>query len=138
MRITPAYAGKSRAFLHRQARFEDHPRLRGEKMRQAQDQLESIGSPPLTRGKVLYPDRLPHQQRITPAYAGKRLRRVIRLVKPGDHPRLRGEKRCKAVPSMYCVGSPPLTRGKVSCAAYEVASAGITPAYAGKSAAQLR
>ena len=71
-----------------------------------------IGSPPLTRGKVL-----PHEQGalpfgITPAYAGKS-NVWLYVVSSGT-------------------GSPPLTRGKAQGKRYVWIVDGITPAYAGK------
>ena len=51
----------------------------------------------------------------------------------GDHPRLRGEKISGHIAYTPHSGSPPLTRGKATtCVAIRM-SAGITPAYAGKS-----
>ena len=72
MRITPAYAGKSSAFIRSSPVNQDHPRLCGEKMPAASCVLHRPGSPPPMRGKgnVLRED-LPHVG-ITPAYAGKR------------------------------------------------------------------
>ena len=70
--IIPAYAGKSSKGQGWRLSLEDHPRLRGEKQPEFLDFLSTLGSSPLTRGKVvsnpeefLYPG-------IIPAYAGKR------------------------------------------------------------------
>ena len=73
--ITPAYAGKSktRPLLHHLGR--DHPRVCGEKCPPGKFFFMTVGSPPRMRGKV-------HQHLcglvglgITPAYAGKSVRR---------------------------------------------------------------
>ena len=70
---------------------------------------------------------------ITPAYAGKRPRCGARVCKGWDHPRVCGEKPCSQGCCFLRVGSPPRMRGKVCVVAWCSVSAGITPAYAGKS-----
>ena len=92
-----------------------------------------MGSPPLTRGKVVFEHVQRVKQRITPAYAGKSFRLLEERHASGDHPRLRGEKVFESVISIFCRGSPPLTRGKEAARAPQRAHSGITPAYAGKS-----
>ena len=91
-----------------------------------------LGSPPLTRGKVLKLSHFVPPVRITPAYAGKRLATMANIGEAEDHPRLRGEKpncwnRCKK-----WTGSPPLTRGKEDFRFANNPNKRITPAYAGK------
>ena len=76
-----------------------------------------------------------YETRITPAYAGKRARFQVRFQHQQDHPRLCGEKFCKAKKIMQRVGSPPPMRGKASDTRRPVCKAGITPAYAGKRSA---
>ena len=74
-RITPAYAGK-RIILHRDdAPSRDHPRVCGEKCRQSSRESPLKGSPPRMRGKAPSLSDRRHWHRITPAYAGKRLKR---------------------------------------------------------------
>ena len=51
----------------------DHPRLRGEKVSYSVYATLPMGSPPLTRGKVIRFILYGIQIRITPAYAGKRV-----------------------------------------------------------------
>ena len=70
-RITPAYAGKSRALYAEAKNYEDHPRLCGEKFRLALGDNDFTGSPPPMRGKVLHTFLISCYYRITPAYAGK-------------------------------------------------------------------
>ena len=55
-----------------------------------------------------------------------------------DHPRVCGEKALSTFSSRKNSGSPPRVRGKVEEGFAVVNRAGITPAYAGKSAAQSR
>ena len=72
------------------------------------------------------------QPRITPAYAGKSLRRLVSLRAVKDHPRVCGEKQFVLTAAVAAVGSPPRMRGKVAGRASRNLLAGITPAYAGK------
>ena len=73
--ITPAYAGKSFKQLVQAYDEGDHPRVCGEKGSVTADFLLLQGSPPRMRGKGrrLRPSQPPAG--ITPAYAGKRLKR---------------------------------------------------------------
>ena len=110
--ITPAYAGKSHRCMKFSACDKDHPRLRGEKASDITEISQSLGSPPLTRGKV----------------------GLLGMSRSADkdHPRLRGEKLLFCSVLEDCVGSPPLTRGKVAPQMLESLRNRITPAYAGK------
>ena len=74
-RITPAYAGKSCPFLRRTSPSRDHPRVCGEKAKYWMQGREPEGSPPRMRGKEYRLPLLYYTKRITPAYAGKRLKR---------------------------------------------------------------
>ena len=71
--ITPAYAGKSAVRLSRRPPLPDHPRLCGEKGEKVGDAIGGTGSPPPMRGKVAHRAQHHAAERITPAYAGKRL-----------------------------------------------------------------
>ena len=80
--ITPAYAGKSRwkntaALLSR-----DHPRICGEKSLPPRPMRAQRGSPPRMRGKVTATPANAGATGITPAYAGKRLKRSRSTVPP--------------------------------------------------------
>ena len=112
LRITPAYAGKSKTVVFGATKYEDHPRLRGEKFLQISKQLLNLGSPPLTRGKAHKIADVQDPQRITPAYAGKRTSSMRKRYLKQDHPRLRGEKPVWRNNRATRKGSPPLTRGK--------------------------
>ena len=76
--ITPAYAGKSFRPHIEDSNQQDHPRLRGEKLKLIPVKLRQSGSPPLTRGKVRNEIDNRLYARITPAYAGKRLNTVAK------------------------------------------------------------
>ena len=71
IRITPAYAGKSRHLLKSVQMFWDHPRLCGEKPSSYNQRRTLMGSPPPMRGKEVIPGKIAKPYRITPAYAGK-------------------------------------------------------------------
>ena len=73
--ITPAYAGKSES-IDVQAEIErDHPRVCGEKLSCPARGRHHKGSPPRMRGKALFYRFALGLLGITPAYAGKRLKR---------------------------------------------------------------
>ena len=80
--ITPACAGKRfpTAALFRSSR--DHPRVCGEKGWDYDAFLYQLGSPPRMRGKGKTTAGLSATRRITPAYAGKRLKRSRSTVPP--------------------------------------------------------
>ena len=69
--ITPAYAGKSLIPVFFGGRFEDHPRLCGEKHSTLVIRSRRLGSPPPMRGKDEFDMDEVDDARITPAYAGK-------------------------------------------------------------------
>ena len=132
-RITPAYAGKSGFFLLDQCVIEDHPRMCGEKPDSRNTLQLSPGSPPRMRGKDSAPQVYHRQGGITPAYAGKRGKGNEQSNGNGDHPRVCGEKRRAACFAISAAGSPPRMRGKGCLSGRPLLTAGITPAYAGKS-----
>ena len=80
--ITPAYAGKRTLFCLAGRRNRDHPRVCGEKCSDHIDKGMIEGSPPRMRGKVLCICPLFCVLGITPAYAGKRLKRSRSTVPP--------------------------------------------------------
>ena len=73
--ITPAYAGKSRPGCRACGSRRDHPRVCGEKAPRHRALCCILGSPPRMRGKVTLPLQDYSLAGITPAYAGKRLKR---------------------------------------------------------------
>ncbi len=134
IRITPAYAGKSRWSGNRAPRGWDHPRVCGEKPHIYKNRQPTSGSPPRMRGKAESPEQLKIRERITPAYAGKSPFRKSTHTLREDHPRVCGEKRPELSRPGAPLGSPPRMRGKAVLSATSFSFAGITPAYAGKSA----
>ena len=77
-RITPACAGKSRCGHTAPRRRRDHPRVCGEKG--SRNFLTSLywGSPPRVRGKELIAATAIVRAGITPACAGKRLKKALK------------------------------------------------------------
>ena len=131
--ITPACAGKSSASSSSVHRSRDHPRVCGEKRKTGAVPAPLPGSPPRMRGKGEEGLRRCLSERITPAYAGKRVRHR-RISKPTrDHPRVCGEKGSSTFWSRNHSGSPPRMRGKGQVSVFLRVFVGITPACAGKS-----
>ena len=91
-----------------------------------------IGSPLHMRGKEVPTSLVSPAQRITPAYAGKRLASVVFLMSRMYHPCVCGEKVAKAVDIIVNKGSPLRMRGKGQHDTEYRSCKGITPAYAGK------
>ena len=73
--ITPACAGKSRFHQVHHRNGQDHPRVCGEKLCPQARQTARAGSPPRVRGKAQEQFRHVTKMGITPACAGKRLKR---------------------------------------------------------------
>ena len=73
--ITPAYAGKRGRSPSPSRLLRDHPRVCGEKSCTHLCELSQGGSPPRMRGKVFRSAGAAFRAGITPAYAGKRLKR---------------------------------------------------------------
>ena len=134
----PAYVGKSVLQYKDYQKFWDHPRLCGEKSVRTDRCENTWGSPPPMRGKAKQPFPLRSHSRITPAYAGKSFCCLYQKLCNGDHPRLCGEKLVVEIAHSGDRGSPPPMRGKAASNRVDMDSAGITPAYAGKSLKRLR
>ena len=91
LRITPAYAGNTFYVESLSGRNQDHPRIRGEYVKNILRLQNSGGSPPHTRG-ILSPCLIKISGlRITPAYAGNTSIVFISILFSWDHPRIRGE-----------------------------------------------
>ena len=137
IRITPAYAGKSRVRGYAALRLRNHPRVCGEKKESAAVRRLEQGSPSHMRGKGTLSAALALAVGITPAYAGKRSSLCWTLHPIQDHPRICGEKSIWAADAITSTGSPPRMRGKVHICSGLPSRRRITPAYAGKSVCAL-
>ena len=136
-RITPAYAGKSALHHLFQGLQWDHPRVCGEKTLPRHRAHFAMGSPPRMRGKGSKELESNGNMGITPAYAGKSLTILILYTDRWDHPRVCGEKDLRPDTQALVPGSPPRMRGKGHFRVGVACLTGITPAYAGKSAARV-
>ena len=76
--ITPAGAGKTCTRKHIARVNGDHPRRCGENRDVSISVAVKQGSPPQVRGKLEFENRLPFESGITPAGAGKTLKRSFR------------------------------------------------------------
>ena len=76
--ITPACAGKSMAQSWRLIAKWDHPRVCGEKKTFPTEVFTLLGSPPRVRGKDCLILRHTAHEGITPACAGKRLKKALK------------------------------------------------------------
>ena len=95
--------------------------------------VSDVGSPPRMRGKARTLRTGRRSRGITPAYAGKSTGGTHAHKCARDHPRVCGEKRQLRRCPFRFRGSPPRMRGKAGRSFAVCCSAGITPAYAGKS-----
>ncbi len=84
------------------------------------------------RGKGGLGQNARFKARITPAYAGKRVKISLKFRASEDHPRVCGEKFQRSIRLPVRSGSPPRMRGKEKREVDEKQPCGITPAYAGK------
>ena len=132
VRITPAYAGKTRVQILRGGQHQDHPRVCGENIRRRKRQTRRVGSPPRMRGKLCQELHGIFDRGITPAYAGKTPRRGCKVRRRRDHPRVCGENRLRRQAGLRPKGSPPRMRGKPLKFLRACTMTRITPAYAGK------
>ena len=126
--ITPAWAGKSTTGAGFLLLSVDHPRVGGEKRASYLPGGQLRGSPPRGRGKAGRPRCRARHLRITPAWAGKRSLAGLRPGRPGDHPRVGGEKTLCPGPYLKSKGSPPHGRGKDEDGSMAEPLEGITPA----------
>ena len=89
-----------------------HPRSRGENRLSVLIRARSLGSSPLTRGKLFISRFRLVVCGLIPAHAGKTGFARFPLAVGGAHPRSRGENQTTAIIVAICGGSSPLTRGK--------------------------
>ena len=112
-RITPACAGKTSIFACSSLKSWDHPRVCGENLKILVFKVAALGSPPRVRGKRSGQYSMGYCCRITPACAGKTIRKRGRSFLRKDHPRVCGENAPVAPSMLDFMGSPPRVRGKL-------------------------
>ena len=133
-RIIPAYAGSTGPGVFDPPRGRDHPRIRGEHWATQETTLVMAGSSPHTRGAPGIVSNRERGERIIPAYAGSTAARSSPRRLWRNHPRIRGEHRCRRGRDRGAAGSSPHTRGAHVIGAGGAPASGIIPAYAGSTA----
>ena len=133
-RLIPAHAGKTGKGLSAPLSAPAHPRSRGENIQRTAEALKSVGSSPLTRGKLEGVCLFVVEGGLIPAHAGKTAGRSIPSTRRGAHPRSRGENPWLTPASRRSRGSSPLTRGKPEHVPGYGLGGGLIPAHAGKTA----
>ena len=101
-------------------------------MRPPSSLRSTLGSSPLTRGKLASPTSPARRQRLIPAHAEKTTSRGGPRAGGAAHPRSRGENDLLEVVQAGRGGSSPLTRGKRLLVGVEAQGRGLIPAHAGK------
>ena len=110
--LIPAHAGKTSACQRLPAASRAHPRSRGENCKRPSTRSSTVGSSPLTRGKLLSSFCVGDGGGLIPAHAGKTEADRCPVVQSWAHPRSRGENAGHDTPAAHGGGSSPLTRGK--------------------------
>ena len=131
-RNTPAYAGKTAVVRVVVEVNRNTPAYAGKTTQEASAASVLSETPPLTRGRPRYVDRLLNVDGNTPAYAGKTVSRRSRSRRGWKHPRLRGEDSGRKRRPHAIRETPPLTRGRPQPLPHAPERVGNTPAYAGK------
>ena len=109
-----------------------HPRSRGENGSAFVMPVISVGSSPLTRGKLVLVPGPAREVRLIPAHAGKTCSAwSLSRCRPA-HPRSRGENRERRPDRLIVDGSSPLTRGKLWRDPPPRRDRRLIPAHAGK------
>ena len=110
--ITPACAGKTAVQTGSKSRSKDHPRMRGEDVRDPHKLGECEGSPPHARGRPVWGRWFRGRGGITPACAGKTPYVDSDSSTRSDHPHMRGEDKPLDLMRWLVRGSPPHARGR--------------------------
>mgnify|MGYP006945809237 CR=1 FL=1 len=133
--LIPAHAGKTQPPIPGSAANPAHPRSRGENITSRAGISLSLGSSPLTRGKLRSAATARMSAGLIPAHAGKTLNDASSELSPAAHPRSRGENKLAPLNADLPLGSSPLTRGKRNTAQSVSERPRLIPAHAGKTTA---
>ena len=131
-RLIPAHAGKTLGEVLERYVAGAHPRSRGENRETGRIRVRSLGSSPLTRGKLPPRSARGRRRGLIPAHAGKTCFRRSVWRRGPAHPRSRGENDQGAPDHVWPAGSSPLTRGKRNQQGCPRARRRLIPAHAGK------
>ena len=130
--LIPAHAGKTTRPTPSQSKPGAHPHSRGENVIDDGEAHTGGGSSPLTRGNLRVVRAGQVVDGLIPTHAGKTKQATQRPRDTRAHPRSRGENVNEGVNRERCLGSSPLTRGKLSRGTYRIFRRGLIPAHAGK------
>ena len=132
LRLIPACAGKTLAWMRRISRWTAHPRVCGENPVSVSPGVRPSGSSPRVRGKPVGKIEIQHLPRLIPACAGKTRRARPQNAPQPAHPRVCGENIETFANLTGLCGSSPRVRGKQLSRLFRITSAGLIPACAGK------
>ena len=136
IRLIPAHARKTSAFIDETAGTSAHLCSHGENPKVIRQVLPRNGSSPLTRGKHLVGARHPSRDRLIPAHARKTLTPGSCPSDTSAHPRSHGENAVAARMDRQQIGSSPLTQGKREYITARARDWGLIPAHAGKTSSE--
>ena len=131
-RLIPAHAGKTGRQAAHHGYESAHPRSRGENPSCSCRLTVTVGSSPLTRGKLGMSRLRRGSARLIPAHAGKTNSTGRPGAWQGAHPRSRGENVGDFAGRRSGQGSSPLTRGKRQVRRRRFPHKRLIPAHAGK------
>ena len=134
--IIPACAGSTLGHPVGQAAHRDHPRVRGEHASWARSVPKTLGSSPRARGALEIPFHVSPFDGIIPACAGSTTAYPMKVDRPGDHPRVRGEHQTDTQAILEGQGSSPRARGARRRGCSRPGGGGIIPACAGSTTAR--
>ena len=129
--IIPACAGSTRCKPRCRCCARDHPRMRGEHLKDLHTSGKVEGSSPHARGALAHRALVRGEFGIIPACAGSTTSPWRRRGGSRDHPRMRGEHSPVSTVTEFAEGSSPHARGALPHAARPAARVGIIPACAG-------
>ena len=137
-RLIPAGAGRTRRSSPPPRQATAHPRWRGEDVVPTFKGMSKEGSSPLARGGPGVPERQGAVGGLIPAGAGRTNPRPRAAPYPRAHPRWRGEDGGGLEQRGLRWGSSPLARGGLDVGDVGVHDAGLIPAGAGRTLAELQ
>ena len=130
--LIPAWAGKTSEFTRMTRRGRAHPRVGGENYPTEESSGTASGSSPRGRGKLLDGVDDDAGPGLIPAWAGKTTPPRSPRPPARAHPRVGGENIVDRIKPALTDGSSPRGRGKLALTSHAERSAGLIPAWAGK------
>ena len=138
IRLIPAHARKTSAFIDETAGTSAHLCSHGENPKVIRQVLPRNGSSPLTQGKRWRRRWRVSRRGLIPAHAGKTTPPPTQPATSPAHPRSRGENPSGGDDGQSISGSSPLTRGKPDAPQPRALVRGLIPAHAGKTGTKRR